>query len=387
MIKVILLIDCASEFDRRLLRGLVRYSKESGDWLFYRMPSYLIGRRDEEGAKTIASWAKKWKADAIIGRWAFQDTSELEKLGIPVVLQNIQSRSDSFSNLTGDYIGTGKLAANFFIKRGFRNLAYFGVKKSIWSDERLQGFKSVASEYDFDVKELVVGVKDEHNYKMIGKWAAELTKPAAVFVCDDSHAITVVESCKMAGIQIPEDITLLGVDNDELLCEISDPPISSIALDVEQGGYELCRALHRKILTKDSTPFNISIPPGAIVQRASTRSHGIHDSIIEKLVSYIDENFTNDISTAEILEQYPLSRRSIELKFKKEMGGTTIYRYITHCRVARFAQYLTTTDLPLSEIATLCGISDYSNFSRVFKKITGCSPAEYRKNNKTHEDL
>lgn len=382
MIKVILLIDCASEFDRRLLRGLVRYSKENGDWLFYRMPSYLTGRNDEEGARTIASWAKKWKADAIIGRWNFPSTSELEKLGIPVVLQNVQNRSEMFSNLTGEYVKTGELAAIFFIKRGFHNLAYFGVKKSIWSEERLEGFRETAEKYSINVSSLIAGVKDEHNYKMIGRWVGELPKPAAIFVCDDSHAITVVESCKMAGIQIPEEVTLLSVDNDELLCEISDPPISSITLDVEQGGYELCKALHRKIVEKDNTTFNISIPPGAIIQRASTRSHGISDSIIEKLVNYIDENFTSDISTSEILEQFPLSRRSLELKFKKEMGGTTIYRYITHCRVARFAQLLTTTNLSLSEIAVRCGVSDYSNFSRAFKKITGAAPAEYRKRNK-----
>lgn len=381
MIKVILLIDCVSEFDRRLLRGLVRYSKESGDWIFYRMPSYFPGKHDEEGAKAIAAWAKKWKADAIVGRWNFPDTSELEKLGIPVVLQNIQSRSNLFSNLTGEYIKTGELAANFFIKRGARNLAYFGVKKSIWSDERLEGFKAVAEKNKIKVEELVVGIKDERNYRTIGKWASELPKPVAIFVCDDSHAITIAESCRMVGVQIPEEVTLLSVDNDELLCEISDPPISSIALDVEQGGYDLCKALHRRIIMKDDSTFNISIPPGAIIQRASTRNHGISDSVIEKLVNYIDENFTSDITTSEILEQFPLSRRSIELKFKKEMGGTTIYKYITHCRVARFAQLLSTTDLPLSEISARCGVSDYSNFSRVFKKLTGLSPSEYRKNN------
>jgi len=386
MIKVILLIDCASEFDRRLLRGLVRYSKECGDWLFYRMPSYLTGRKDEEGAKTIAAWAKKWKADAIIGRWNFPSTEELEKLGIPIVLQNVQSRSNLFSNLTGNYVETGEMAANYFIKRGFHNLAYFGVKKSIWSEERLAGFTDVARNHDIDVRELVVGIKDEHNYRMIGKWAGELPKPSAIFVCDDSHALTVVESCKMAGIQIPEEVTLLSVDNDELICEISDPPISSIALDVEQGGYELCKTLHKKLLLKDNSTFNISIPPGAIIQRASTQSHGIRDSIIEKLVNYIDENFTSDISTSEILEKFPLSRRSLELKFKKEMGGTTIYRYITQCRVARFAMLLSTTDLPLSEIALKCGVSDYSNFSRVFKKITGLSPLDYRKTNRKKKD-
>ncbi|MDY3782765.1 MAG: DNA-binding transcriptional regulator [Candidatus Cryptobacteroides sp.] len=378
MKRVMLLIDCAGEFDRRLMRGMFRYSKENGGWLFYRIPPAMNDSRPE-GASLIADWARKWKADAIVGRWNFSDTSELERLKIPIVLQNIKSRSERFSNLTGDYFGTGKMAADFFYQRRYVNFGYFGVKGLIWSEERRMGFENEARKLGCIVNSLMVNVQEEHNEALIGQWICSLPKPAAVFACDDSHALVISEACRMNGLSIPDDITLLGVDNDELICEISDPPISSISLDVEQGGYLVAQHLGDLIDKKKEGSFNVTIAPGAIIQRFSTQRHNIADPYIDKLIRYIEDNFTQDISTSQILAQVPLSRRSVELKFRKEMNGITIYKYLTICRIEYFAQLLTTTSLPLGEIAMMAGISDYSNFSRIFKKVKGISPMEYRR--------
>ena len=123
----------------------------------------------------------------------------------------------------------------------------------------------------------------------------------------------------------------------------------------------------------------MTIAPGAIIQRFSTQRHNIADPYIAKLIRYIEDKFTQDISTSQILAQVPLSRGSVELKFRKELNGITIYKYLTICRIEYFAQLLTTTSLPLGEIAMMAGISDYSNFSRIFKKVKGISPMEYRR--------
>lgn len=138
MIRILLLIDYSSDFDRRLLTGLVAYSKEYGPWLFYRMPSHYSQLYGEEG---VIRWAKEWKADAIIGKWNFETADRLKELGIPVVLQNYHHRSTTFSNLTGDYKGTGQMAAQFFLRRQYHNFAYFGVKDVVWSEERWVGFR------------------------------------------------------------------------------------------------------------------------------------------------------------------------------------------------------------------------------------------------------
>lgn len=378
MIKVILLIDCASEFDRKLLRGIMKYSKENGPWLFYRIPSDFRGINGRE--EWVLEWARKWNADAVIGRCDEEKVGLLRQLDIPIVLQNNSARSDIYSNLTGDYVGTGHLAAQYFKKKLFVNYAFFGVRGIIWSEERCSGFKEIVATKGNRFSIFEVEPQETFDRAGVIAWLEGLPKPVALFCCDDAHALYITETCKMAGLRIPEDISLLGVDNDDLLCGISDPPISSVELDVERGGYETCAMLHKQIIEKTRNPFNVVINPVKVVQRESTRLYNIKDQNVSKIVDYIDANYNSDIDISKILNLVPLSRRSIETKFRKEMG-TTIYQYILLNRVEHLANLLLTTDRPVSEIADEVGFSDSGNFSRVFRKVKGCSPQEFRQKN------
>ncbi|MBQ4285847.1 MAG: substrate-binding domain-containing protein [Bacteroidales bacterium] len=375
MINVILLIDCSGEFDRKLLRGIVRYSNEHGPWQFYRMPSWY--RWDENGEEHILDWAVKWKADAIIGRWNSPSAPLLKKLGIPIVLQNYHDRSKDYSTLTGDYIGTGRMAADFFIKRRFSRFAYFGLKDVIWSEERLQGFAEQVGRIGGSLSTLMIDVPENEARGQIARWLHTLTGPVAMFCCSDSHALIISEICNLEGIRIPEQVALLGVDNDDLYCEISDPPISSIELDVEQGGWEMCRLLDESIKGHLKEPFSVVIKPRRIVHRRSTARHDIADPLVGKIVDYIEDNFTSDISMTDILEQVPLSRRAIELRFKEEMK-TSIYHYLLGCRLENFRQLLISTDRTLIDIALASGFRDTNNISRTFRKFYGESPLEYK---------
>lgn len=377
MVRILLLIDYSSDFDRRLLTGLVEYSKEHGPWLFYRMPSHYSQLYGEEG---VIRWAKEWKADAIIGKWNFETADRLKELGIPVVLQNYHHRSTTFSNLTGDYKGTGKMAAQFFLRRMYRNFAYFGVKDVVWSDERLQGFREEleiarggVELFDFQCNGEGIGLRDE-----VSAWLQSLPKPVALFCCDDAHALFLAEICKICNLAIPDEIALLGVDNDELMCNISDPPISSIVLEVEKGGYAIGNLIHRQLTHEQEGAFNIVINPKHIVLRQSTERHNIRDPYVMKVVKYIDQHYHEELSIERLLAEIPLSRRNFEVKFKNELH-TTIYQYILNCRCDHMAELLQTTDLSLIDIVSRVGFKDYNNVSRIFKKYKGCSPIEYRK--------
>lgn len=376
MIKVILLIDCASEFDRKLLHGMVRYSKEKGPWQFYRIPSDIrLGQSREEW---VVECARKWGADAIVGRWDECRLDLLESLDIPIVLQNNSTRSDVYSNLTGDYVGTGKMAAEYFNKKLFVNYAFFGVRDLIWSEERGRGFREtvdLASCRYFSYEEKPSSADDRD--KVID-WLRSLPHRTALFCCDDAHALFVTETCRMAGIKIPEDIAVLGVDDDDLLCEISDPPISSIQLQVELGGYMTCKLLHEQILKKDKKPFNIVISPLGIKERNSTLIHNIQDPHVLTVVNHIHSFYNSDLQMEDLLKQVPLSRRSVEMRFKKVMG-MTIYQYLLSVRVEHFAYLLSTTDHPFVDIAYEVGFRDFSNVSRTFRKFKDCTPVEYRR--------
>ena len=161
------------------------------------------------------------------------------------------------------------------------------------------------------------------------------------------------------------------------MCNISDPPISSIELEVERGGYSIGRLIHQQIKKEHGGTFNIVINPIRIELRQSTEKHNIKDPYILEVVKYIDSHYSSDLTIESLLANIPLSRRNFEVKFKHAMN-TSIYQYILNCRVDHLADLLLTTNRPLADIATDAGFKDYNNISRIFKKFKGCSPLEYR---------
>ncbi len=375
MIRVILMMDASSEFDRCLLRGMMRYSRENGPWSFYRLSSEYQAGGKSHGE--VVSLARQWGVDAIIGRCDDEDLKNLDGLHIPIVLQNYRNRSTVYSNITGDYKGTGAMAARFLYGKRCTDFAFFGIHGVLWSDERLYGFRSEIEKYGgrlFVYDSLEPG---KENRSEIASWLKGLPAGTAIFCCDDERALIITEVCKIEGISIPSRLSVLGVDNDELMCCISDPPISSIQLDVEQGGYMICKHLDRQIRNSASGHFNVSISPVGIVERSST---GIccADSMVMQLISKIESHYMEDMSIESLLSDIPFSRRCIECRFKKEMG-MGIYQYIIECRVNRVAQLLSTTSRTLLDIAMEAGIQDYNTLCRLFKKKKGCSPVEYRK--------
>ncbi len=369
------MIDSSSEFDRCLLRGMMRYSRENGPWAFYRLSSeyQARGKRHAE----VVNLARQWGVDAIIGRCDEEDIEKLDSLNIPIVLQNYRNRSTVYSNITGDYKETGAMAARYLYGKGAVDFAFLGIRGVLWSEERLLGFRQEVEKckgrlYIYDI----VDPSGEERVQ-IAEWLKSLPKGTAVFCCDDERALIVTEVCKIEGIDIPAHLSVLGVDNDELMCCISDPPISSVQLDVEQGGYMICKCLYNQIKDPQLGHFNVSISPVGVVERSST-AVVCSDPFVSQLVSVIDKRYSEDISIGDLLENIPLSRRCIEYRFKKAMG-MGIYQYVLECRINRIAQLLSTTSRPLLDIAMEAGISDYNTVCRLFKKKKGLSPNEYRK--------
>lgn len=380
MIKILLLTDFSSGYSRSLLENVVRYAREVGPWAFYRMPLYF---RELYGDEGVVEWAKKWGTDAIIAQFSDIDLSVLNQLNIPIIVQNYKERSSGISNLTGDYFGTGVIAANFFLHKGYKSFAYYGLTDTVWGRERGEGFKKIVSNkgyevYEFNNRKRVPSEKWSFDVEQVSRWLLSLPKPIALFACDDYYALQITEVCKMYDISIPEEIAVLGVDNDKLLCNISDPQLSSIELDIENGGYEAGKLLHQFIEKKIIAPVDIIIKPVRIVPRASTERFAVSDRHIEQLLQYIDNNYQNPLSVDELTQIIPFSRRVLEKKFKRETG-TSVYQYLLDLRIEKFADLLITTDLPLIEAATRSGFTDYKNISRIFTKAKEMTPLQYRK--------
>jgi LacI family transcriptional regulator len=172
----------------------------------------------------------------------------------------------------------------------------------------------------------------------------------------------------------------MGVDNDEMICNLSDPPITSILLDVEKGGFEAARLLHQMVKERRNVPFNIVVKPVRIEARKSTEKLVIQNNHVKTVVEYIENNYITLKSIDELVNLIPLSRRILEIKFKEEMG-TSIYQYIIRCRIDHLANLLITTNDTLFDVVLQSGFNDCKNISRIFKKYKNCTPYEFRQQN------
>ena len=377
MIKILLLTDYSQESERRFLNGFVKYTDTQGGCIFYPM-SHLISKT-KDNSREIIKTARRFKVDAILGLWHNINVEEAKKLNIPIFLRTYKKVYNEFPMLTGHYREFGAYAADFFINQNFNNYAFIGMKDILWSVSRYEGYSEQISiskklmTYHYEVEDF------QNEIKEISAWLYSLPKPIAMFACNDFMARQVTEICQMNGIRIPEDISLLGVDNDEFMCNISSPTLSSIKLNFEKHGYEIAQTLFKMIAEKKIWPARIPVEAIGVVERMSTKRKVISDPYIREIVDFISRNYTQDIDISKLTSFIPLSRRAIELKFKKEMYPYTISSYILKLRLEHFCHLLQSSELPVGTAAYKSGFIDNSNFSTLFKKYKGVTPTEYRK--------
>ncbi|MGZ8557193.1 MAG: DNA-binding transcriptional regulator [Chitinophagaceae bacterium] len=381
MIKIVLLLYFTEEYHKNLLRGIIRYSREFGPWVFFRMPIYY---RETIGIDGILKWAKDWGAKGLIGQ--LHSDSEIWRLtnaGISVIAQDFEERFKDVPNITGAYHETGRLGAAYFLKKGFKNFAFYGFEDIVWSRERAEGFEEKVKEAGYSVhyfEHKRSRSTDLWYYKpsALSRWLKSLPKPIALMTCDDNQGLHITEASRHAGIRIPEDVAVLGVDNDESICFLSDPPLSSISLDVEKGGYEAARLMQQMVTDGKKSFYNITVKPTHVNTRSSTDIYSTNDNHIVSALKYIHLNIDKNLKVDQVLKEVPLSRRSLEKRFI-QTTGYPVYKYIFNLRIEKFIEKLLETDMTIIEIAQELGLIDTRNIARQFKQIKGLTPLEYRK--------
>jgi LacI family transcriptional regulator len=380
MVKIVLLLDFSEEYHKNLLRGIIRYSREFGPWVFFRMPIYY---RETIGIDGILKWAKDWGAKGLIGQLhSNTDIRKFTDAGISVIAQDFEERFKDVPNITGAYDETGLLGAAYFLKKGFKNFAFYGFNDIVWSRERAEGFEKKIKEAGYSVhffEHKRSQSMDLWYYKpsALRKWLKSLPKPIALMTCDDNQGLHITEASRHTGIRIPEEVAVLGVDNDESVCFLSDPPLSSISLDVEKGGYEAAKLMQQMIAGDNKRFYNITVKPTHVNTRASSDIYSTNDAHIVSALKYIHLNMDKKLKVEQVLRQVPLSRRSLEKRFIKTTGYP-VYRYIYNLRMEKFAEWLLETKMTVIEIAQELGFNDTKNIARQFKHIKGLTPLEYR---------
>ena len=383
MLRLLIISDFTEAFPSKLLRGIVNYSRRKEQWSICRMPPAY---KRVIGIRGVIDWAKSWGADAVIGQFEQDDEVGLfAENGIVAVAQDFKQRFNTIPNITADYIGTGRMAARFYLERGFRNFGFFGFRNVCWSDERFEGFRQEVTAAGFGDSLYSYNLQDiDHLWyyerQHLREWLHAIPKPIGIMACDDNQGNNLVEACHVAGIRIPSELSILGVDNDELLCELGSTPLSSIQVNIEEGGYQTAALIEKRVLNPHTPLEDIVLRPVKIVSRISTAAYATDDIQIQKAIQFIHRNVMRKISVEDVTGEVALSRRLLERRFKK-ITGQTIYQYITDVKLKQFAQMMTDTDDQLINIAISLGENDTKSISRRFKQIYGCTPIQWRENN------
>jgi len=380
--KVALLIETARGYGRQMLRGIVRYARLHGPWGFYITPG------DFEQALPKM---QQWGGTGIIARIETQRIAKaILDSGLPTIALDLSESElkpdhplSRLSEVSSDSAGAARMAAEHLLGRGFRRFAFVGIAGRVWSGRREAAFcRSIAAAgYAVDVYEPPRARRDrvwEREQAVLAEWIRQLPKPAGLLACNDDRGREVLEACRAAEIRVPEELAVIGVDNDELLCELADPPLSSVALNAEGVGYRAAALLDRMMRRRLRKPRRLVAEPLHVVTRRSTEMIAIDDPEVAEAVGFIHDHATEFIQVDDVVRHVAISRRNLETRFRKLVGRTP-HAELQRIRLQRAIRFLQETDLSIPEIAEAIGYTTPSYFIQVFRKELGTTPARYRR--------
>ena len=386
LLRVALFFETSAINDRKLMRGIAKYSRLHGPWLFYnkRHPFYMTQGHSIWQQKVFPE-LKSWAPDGIIAHVNLRKAKELLSLRVPTILSALVKPEHLGSNYFADNNeAIAVMAAEYLLGLGFKNFAYCGYHHQFWSNERCESFVSKIAQAGFKTNVYTQpnlrsrGFMQEDQV-FLSHWVKSLPKPVAVMACNDARAQQVIDACKLADLSVPEEVAILGVDNDDLNCDIMTPPLSSVALGTEKAGYETAKLLHRMMMRKKVKPSRISILPTHVEPRQSTDILAIEDPDLAKAINFIrTHQCQREITVDDVVNVTTLGRRTLEQRFRKALNRS-IYEEIRHSCVERVARMLLETSIPVFQIAASLGFSSSEHIARPFRQEKGMSPKEYRR--------
>ncbi len=374
--RVLVQIETSRAYGRSLLAGIAEYSKRYGPWAFCQDEPFY--------SKKIAMSPQQildWKPDGVITRSA-DNLEMLCQHEIPVVVAiHLEKPVDGVPNIKGDNDAMGRMAADYLIKLGFHQFAFCGLNHTFWSRERCAAFEKIIHEAGYPL--FIFSEENEPgssttDQKLMVDWLTALPKPIAVMVCNDDRGKQLIEAAKIARVRVPDDVSIIGVDNDEVVCDLCYPSLSSIKLDNVQAGYRAAKLLNTMMERQSPGVEEIIVRPMGVVARQSTDVYCVPDKDVSKALQYIRDHSRDMIQVSDVAEHVCLSKRALQLRFKNALGYS-VHERIKKEKINRMAELLTETNMSIIEIALNLGFSNINHVSRFFKQEKGLPPFAYRK--------
>lgn len=385
--RIALLIESSSAYGRRVLRGITQYARLHGRWSLY----YEQRRTAEAPPK----WLRNWRGDGIIAR--VDDAAQaraIRRTGLPAV--DLRGNvSSSMPVVKNDSTAVAELCANHLLERGFYHLAYCGFAGLAYSEHRLEYFQSYLAKRGVSChvylsaspaaragQRAIESVGMHSDPKLI-QWIDRLPKPVGIMACNDVRGQQVLNTCRELDVAVPEQIALVGVDNDDVLCDLSYPPMSSVELDTQRVGYEAAALLDSLMAGEPAPRRPLLIPPVRVIVRRSTDILVIDDPYVAEAVRHIRLHAIDGVKIEGVLDHLSakgklLSRRTLERRFANLLGRT-LNEEILRVRLDRVKSLLMETDWPLWKIAQRSGFEFAEYMSVAFKRALLITPGEFRR--------
>jgi LacI family transcriptional regulator len=361
-----------------MLTGVARYLQEHEPWSVYLKPFGV--------EKSLPRWLANWHGDGIIAAVKDPASDVVAHTGIPVVDVVGVLRHEHVPLVHTNDRSVGRLGAEHLLERGFRNFAFCEYAGEFWSAHRREGFHLALKDkcfgcelYTMPVPEHTGGPESwEEQQRRLAEWLKELPKPVGVMATNDLMGQQLLEACQRLRIRVPEEVAVVGADNDEPICRIASPPLSSVIINDHQRGYEAAALLDRMMSGEPPPKDPIYVEPAGVVTRASTDIMAIDDSAVVEALRFVREHCCDRITVDDVVGVVPLSRSVLERRFRR-IVGRSINSEIVRLRINRAIELLTETSLELKVVAQRAGFGTQSYMNAVFQAKTGNTPGSYRR--------
>ncbi len=377
--QVAVLVDTSRSYGRDIVRGIRRYVAEHGPWSLYLEPRDLRSR--------FPHWLKDWPGDGILSRTVDDALlRQLKATKLPVIELRTTVLQHSFPFVGMDNRIVGTRVAEHLRNRGFQRFAcYFDTTEAFFV-ERSELFAQTLRTHGFECsmfKSAGAGKQrlrwDEHQ-RALSEWLSSLEKPVGVFAVNDQLGFWLLDAARRAGIAVPEEVAVVGAENDNMLCDTASPPLSSLRLRGQAAGYEAARILDEWMSKKRIPKLGEKhlLAPGDIVVRQSSDIVAVEDPRIAAALRFIRQHATEQIDVTRVAREVALSRSVLERRMKALIGRSP-GEEINRIRFAAVEKLLTQTDLTLDAIAARCGFTHPQYMAGAFRKRTGMTPGEFRR--------
>ena len=373
---VALLVETSRTYGRDILRGVNRWIQEHGPW------SVFLELRGLDSS--VPRWLRSWEGDGILSRTGSAGMDKaIAATGLPAVELRASKLPHDRPFVGVDNHHLGQLVAEHLTDNGFTSFAVFDLDTETYFEERRDGFIRFVEGLGRSCHVYHAGrggerpTDWEQHQAAVAGWVRTLPKPVGILACTDQLGFWLLDACRRAGVAVPEEVAVVGVENDETLCLSASPPLSSVEFDSQRLGYAAAGLLDRLMAGGQPPPEPILLPPAGLIVRQSSDIVAIDDPQLAAAVRFIRENAARGATAADVLRLVPVSRRVLDRQMRAVLGRS-IAEELARVRFAKVKQLLAETDLPLAAIAERAGFDYPQSMAESFKRRFGLTPGDFR---------